>query len=52
MADIKQYEMTVNGQVHTFQVADGDDLPVGARLVESKQAKPANKARTVSNKEK
>ena len=48
MAELREYE--VNGS--TFLLSDDDAKRLGAKPVQSKQAeKPANKARSASNKE-
>lgn len=47
---MKEYTVTIGGIEHTVQLTDEDAKRLGAKPVETKQAAPANKARTASNK--
>jgi hypothetical protein len=51
MADSrKSYTVTINGLEHTMLLTPEDAERYGDDAVETKQATPANKSRTVSNK--
>lgn len=48
---MKEYEVTINGIVHTMQLSTEDAERYGDSAVETKQqSKPANKSRTADNK--
>ena len=48
---MKEYEVTINGLPHTLMLdAEGAKQYPDAKPVESKQAKPANKAAAPKNK--
>lgn len=47
---MKDYEVTINGIVHTMQLSKEDAERYGDSAVEVKQTAPANKSRTAQNK--
>lgn len=47
---MKDYEVTINGIVHTMQLTTEDAERYGDSAVEVKQSKPANKSRSADNK--
>lgn len=47
---MKEYEVTINGIVHTMQLTKEDAERYGDDAVETKQAASANKSRTAQNK--
>lgn len=47
---MKVYEVQINGLPHTMQLSEEDAKRLNAKPVVTKQAAPANKARTVAGK--